>query len=626
MVQFPRRLRSVSSWIQFGCLAALLLMPGRGESQTLGGGIAGLVADGTGAVLPGVTVEASSPVLIEKVRTVATDGAGRYNVVNLPPGTYVVTFTLPGFTTLRREGITLEGTFTAQVNAELNVGAVNETITVAGAAPVVDVQNTNRQFVASKEVLDELPAARSLQAKANLIPGYTGASFGAAIHGSAPNDTYIYNDGMRGGSPYGTGNVNLGWQMNQAASAELTYDTSGQSAEIQVSGIRMNAIPKEGGNTFSGTLFAFGATSGMTADNRNDAVRQVLRDANRLAYSAEINPAFGGPILKDKLWFLAGGVITTSKTWIADTYFPDGRQAYQGLTPDPNYSYLLRLTSQVSTRNKVRVEFDQYVQGVTFSSVGAARSATGGGNGVQPEAAFDARIPQGKHVQGKWTSPVTSRLLLEAQASSQFMHWYNQYQPGRDGLPTIGPLDIGRVELTTGRVTTASTTNANQPGFLQSAIASATYVTGSHSLKAGVSHVWGDTTDNNHLVADIAALNFIGGVPNSVTVTNQPNGNKQNLNTDLGLYVQDKWTLSRVTVNAGVRWDHFNSSIPEQIAAAGRFVPARRFAAQNDLPNWNDGSLRVGVAYDIFGNGRTAVKANAGKYVLGNVGRVRDRP
>ena len=127
----------------------------------------------------GVTVEASSAVLIEKIRTAVSDGAGRYSVVNLPPGSYTVTFTLTGFTTFRREGIILEGTFTAQVNAEMRVGAVNETITVAGQTPVVDVQNTNRQFVAGQALLDELPGARSLAGKATLIPGYTSASFGS---------------------------------------------------------------------------------------------------------------------------------------------------------------------------------------------------------------------------------------------------------------------------------------------------------------------------------------------------------------------------------------------------------------------------------------------------------------
>ena len=132
--------------------------------------ISGLVQDASGAVLPGVTVEASSPALIEKVRTVVTDGAGRYSIVDLRPGTYTVTFTLTGFSTVKRDGIVLSGTFDAPVNADLRVGSLEETITVSGASPVVDVTNTHTQTVLTKEQIEVLPGSRTLQGRAALVP------------------------------------------------------------------------------------------------------------------------------------------------------------------------------------------------------------------------------------------------------------------------------------------------------------------------------------------------------------------------------------------------------------------------------------------------------------------------
>src|SRR5262245_45483093 len=135
--------------------------------------IAGQVKDASGAVLPGVTVEASSPALIENVRSVATGGTGQYRIELLPPGTYTVTFALPGFSTVKREGIQLTGTFTATIDAELRVGAVQETVTVTGESPIVDIQSANKQRVIDRDLIDKLPAGRSPFAQMALIPGVT---------------------------------------------------------------------------------------------------------------------------------------------------------------------------------------------------------------------------------------------------------------------------------------------------------------------------------------------------------------------------------------------------------------------------------------------------------------------
>src|SRR5712691_1031624 len=144
-------------------LAGLLLIPrGTWAQSVSAGGIAGVVRDATGAVLPGVTVEAASPALIEKVRTAMTDGEGQYKIQELRPGTYTVTFTLSDFTTIKREGIELTAGFTATVNADMRVGALAETITVSGASPVVDTQNVRTQNVLSRDVLDSLPSNRAV--------------------------------------------------------------------------------------------------------------------------------------------------------------------------------------------------------------------------------------------------------------------------------------------------------------------------------------------------------------------------------------------------------------------------------------------------------------------------------
>src|SRR5678809_308543 len=149
-------------------LLALLLLPSAAYAQAA---ITGVVKDASGGVLPGVTVEAASPVMIEKVRSVVSDATGQYRIVDLRPGTYSVTFSLPGFSTVKREGIELTGSFTATVNADLKLGGVEETITVTGETPIVDVQSASAQRVLQKDVVDAIPVGRSHQSLAILIPG-----------------------------------------------------------------------------------------------------------------------------------------------------------------------------------------------------------------------------------------------------------------------------------------------------------------------------------------------------------------------------------------------------------------------------------------------------------------------
>jgi hypothetical protein len=250
-------------------LSAVVLLPAAAYAQAA---ITGVVRDTSGAVLPGVTVEAASPVLIEKVRTVVTDGTGQYRIVGLQPGTYAVTFTLPGFNTVRRDGIELSGTFVATVNADLQVGALEETITVTGETPIVDVQSARTQQTISRDILAAIPSSRNVDGIQALIPGMTesGDSGGisgtlqggaASVNGGRGADSRIYADGNNMGWAGGSGG---GGNMPQVASSqEVVLTTSGGLGDAETSGVVVNVIPREGSNTFSGQFNLSGSNDSL---------------------------------------------------------------------------------------------------------------------------------------------------------------------------------------------------------------------------------------------------------------------------------------------------------------------------------------------------------------------------
>ena len=248
-------------------VSGLMLLPAVAWAQTVvSGTIAGLVTDATGAVLPGVTVEAASPALIEKVRTSVTDDQGLYRIVDLRPGLYTVTFTLPGFSTFRREGLELTTAFTATVNAELKVGSLEETITVSGETPVVDVQNIMQQKVFARDVVDALPVGSNVNLYNTLLPGAVLATAnrqdvggnqgeqdqGFGIHGSRQADFIYLRDGMTFNTLMGSGNRTS--SINPGSTQEVTVETGGILAESETGGVQMNIVPKDGGNTFTGSL------------------------------------------------------------------------------------------------------------------------------------------------------------------------------------------------------------------------------------------------------------------------------------------------------------------------------------------------------------------------------------
>ena len=586
--------------------------------------ISGSVRDSSGGVLPGVSVEVASPVLIEKVRSAVTDDQGRYTIIDLRPGVYSVTFTLPGFNTNRQQELELPANFTATVNADLRVGALEESITVTGSTPLVDVQNTQKSVMISRELMDAVPTARNVSGMAALIQGIRMSNTDVGgnqqveqiymtVNGSRQTDTTLQVDGMNLNSLMNDGQVQA--YFSDAAMAESSYQTSGITADVSAGGVRVNLIPKDGGNIFSGQAFLGGTDGAWQADNVTDELRaRNLRTGSRVAHISDFNLGLGGPVLKDKLWFFGSWRRIATDTVIPGSFFANSGAVGTGVEEQWIQNQYLRLTYQATRNNKFSVYHDRYPKFKGHEAIGGA--ITEWDTAAGRRNANNARYYT---AQAKWTSTVTNRLLLEAGYSVNSEYFTARYQPGiqqERGTPawfsTIGKSDLITLTARDGRITPAT---ANDP-VANAITAQASYVTGSHNLKAGFNWTFGGSQIENDINGDLVQL-YRNGVPDSVRVYNTPVRSKEYLNRNLGIFVQDSWTFERMTVNAGVRFESFNAKIQTQTVSAGRFAPERTFAEAPDMPNWFDIAPRLGVSYDVFGNTRTALKATIGRYMAG---------
>ncbi len=603
--------------------ALLVALPGDASAQSV---IAGVVRDTTGAVLPGVTVEASSPALIEKVRTVTTDEAGQFRIVDLRPGLYAVTFTLAGFGTVRREGIELTTDFTASINAELRLGSLEETVTVTGETPIVDIQSATQTQVLTRDLLDAIPTGRSIWAVGSMMTGISlsepdvGGSRGMqqvymAVHGSDRRDNAIQIDGMIVNGIEGDGAIQN--YFNDGMFQEMSYQTSGLTAEVQSSGVRLNMIPKDGSNVFRGSAFWSQVPGDWQTDNFTEELAATgLRAPNRVSRIFDLNLGLGGPIVRDRLWFFS-----SFRRWGVDQTITDSfynldptRRTYQPdssrQTVDDNVikSGVVRLTLQMAQKHKFAAYLDRIVKfrGHECPALSAEEAC-----GIRtPKRYFTA--------QAKYTATPTTRLLLEAGWSEND----ETYSTG-EVQPSVKPTDVARYDRTRDtRWSSYSTGTTPRADYYfrvpdrHTFSGTASYVTGSHALKGGFQLGKGGNTQQREVNGGIGLVQeYRNGVPVSVVVSNTPVYTEEKIKYDLGLFVQDSWTFKRLTVNPGLRIELFNTYVVEQVAAAGRFVPARHFDKIENLPDWKDWAPRLGGAYDLFGDGKTALKAHVGKYM-----------
>ncbi|HEY3045779.1 MAG TPA: TonB-dependent receptor, partial [Vicinamibacterales bacterium] len=631
-------------------LVLFLLLPAGAFAQAA---ITGVVKDASGAVLPGVTVEAASPVLIEKVRAVVTDDTGQYRIVDLRPGAYTVTFSLPGFSTVKREGIELSGDFVATVNADLRVGTLEETITVTGETPIVDVQSARVQNIIDREVMSAIPSSRNANGLQAMIPGLsTGATIGDSggitagsggmagnIHGGRASDSRTMTDG-----------INMGWAgansnaavANVAGAQEVVLTTSGGLGEAETAGVVLNIIPRDGGNTFSGSFVASGATDAMQGSNYTQKLKDLgLRSPQELIKVWEINPMGGGPILRNRLWFYLTYREVYSENTVPGMWFNKNAGDPTKWAVDFDYTRpafrdlrtrlaVARLTWQVSERNKITINHSEQYDVGNFK--GGGSTALGAGSRT-PEAEGIRLYTPGHIQQVSWTSPYTNRLLFEA-GWGNYLSRYANFAPRRDGTHTPGMISVVE-QCSAGCENTAGipglTYRLDAPlggGFQRHQIgtraqvrASVSYIPGAHNMKFGYYGGFSNPSQAYHNISPFIQFRFNNGVPNQLTQTAVYPGTVKFVRNIIptAFYAQDTWTRNRLTLQGGARYDAIVSNYPDSGVGGPDYqlMPVAVFykAGSTEGVSWKDVTPRMSAAYDLFGSGKTAVRVNLGKYM-----------
>ena len=623
------------------------LIPAVAYSQ--GAAITGVVRDGSGAVLPGVTVEAASPALIEKTRSAVTDGTGQYRIVDLRAGIYSVTVTLPGFSTVKREGIELSGSFVATVNAELKVGTVEETITVRGETPIVDVQSAKQQVNVSNAELAALPTSRLIGGLLNLIPGITGpdrdvggakgvtqqATWGGSIHGGRATEGRMLVDGFQATNGNSGGGL---YMANTGTAQEVTISTHGGLGEAETGGVLTNAIPREGSNRFSAMFFFSGANSHMQGSNYT----QELKDAglttppNEIIKVYDVNPAGGGPVIRDRLWFYSSFRTLNSWNTVANIWYNKNDAQVDKWTYEPDFDRpafydnkwsdaSTRLTYQATPRNKFGAYWDEQWN---------CEHCVGGGGFVNPAANTGARVapdgsgPRNNHpghlYQGTWSSPLSDTWYAEAG----FGVWelrYMTFSPRRDGK-----FDERLVNVVEQQGIVPGLNYRAPSAFNYSTVgnhnwrASISHVTGAHNMKFGYFATYTNPTIDTYWPQDISSYQFNNGEPNQFTMQGANSNIQQQILNPTSFYAQEQWTRNRLTLQGGVRYDHqdsgygsFTTSAPKRWGTNRFITPAIEYPAGSiEGVSMNDITPRMGAAYDLFGNGKTAIKGNLGKFPL----------
>jgi hypothetical protein len=626
------------------CLLASTHAFAQGGGASTTGSINGKVADSSAGVLPGVTVTVASPSLMG-VQTAVTDSGGNYRFPSLPPGTYTVTFELPGFNTLKRENIQISMGFTAAVNAELQVASLQETVTVTGDSPVIDTSNTRVQQNFKLEQLQELPNARDLWALLAVTPSVqmSRIDVGGNRAGTQTGySSYGYNGQNRvlvEGINTTEGTSGAGFYVDYGSFEEVFLGTIGQGAEMPTPGVQSQMLGKSGGNKFQGELYQDFEKNGMISENIiNNIPSRFLFDpvanpgGNIRAHSNETlkyrdsNINIGGPMKKDKLWWYFSYRYFTNSVGQPNFIGPIAGNSFDTTLWNPSG----KATYQINQNNKL-IGYYQWGQKTQPNRLVASSVC----NCNLTDLGQTLKQVSGSWIyKGEWNSTLSNNMFAEARYGG-----FGYYFPLIANSDTTSPEIVDNKQNLLFGADQKEQTDRRR---LQ-ATGSLTYFKdgwgGTHNFKVGgemlFEYGWYGYTQvasNNERVTIASS-----GVPSQVifyaptatqvgSLGDGPSGNLlsvDRVNTK-DLFVTDQYTVGRATLNLGLRYDQYDVFTPDQTQLAYAFptglsIPAASCSSspvfcETHYLNWKSVVPRIGATYDLFGTGRTVLKANYGMY------------
>jgi hypothetical protein len=593
----------------------LLLVPSIAVAQTVSattGALNGRVTDNTGAVLPGVTVTLTSPSMMG-ARTASTNEEGQYRFPAIPPGTYLITYELAGFSTVKREEIRVTLGFTASVNVELGVATLQESVTVTGESPVVDTQSTSISTNFDSDQLANLPSARDLWAILAESPGVqlnridVGGSAAGTQSGYVTYGTTGQNRPTVEGIVATEGTDAAGFYYDYGSFDEVAVNAAAHSAEMPWPGVQSNFISKSGGNEFHGSAYAdYESESIQSRNTDEDQIARGLTasgglepsDLNRLTEYHDVNIGAGGYLKKDRLWWYGS---------FRDQYV-SARIPNFPVAPHPTKltNYGGKGTYNLTQNNKLIAYAQAGRKHQPFRQDSFLLGNTTGIN-LTEESTWE-QLYWGWVWKGEWNSVLNDKTFFEVRAGQFGYDWPNL--PNGDS-PRFE--DTGNNNITGGNRDWQRDRRRNQ------VLGSLSYFQdgwgGDHNFKLG-GEIFRETTfeDWKDGYPNDVLHRLNNGRPTDVYLF-EPGAATVGLWTYSG-FLNDTWQVNRrLTMNLGLRFDKYVGYMPEQEHLAGRFNPTpQTFAAVDDVINWNLWSPRAGFTYDITGNGKTVVKLNYGQY------------
>ncbi|MGH9349596.1 MAG: carboxypeptidase regulatory-like domain-containing protein [Vicinamibacterales bacterium] len=583
------------------------------------GTLSGVVRDPQGGVLPGVTITVSSAALIGGGRTAVSGEAGVYQLPTLPPGTYDVTYELTGFSTLKREGIIIRVAQVTRLDVDLAVGALQETVTVSGESPVVDVSSTTTQTNIDKELYEAIPTGRNPWVMAGLVPGVvTGRldvggtegmqQYNLEAFGSADSQKSFSIDGLKTNWGGGSGGATMqyyGFEMYE----EYNMQTASGTAESDVSGVFMNMVTKSGGNRFTSDHNFYFMNESLQGDNIDGALRSRLGLASGAETGAAGNPidvsydwssTLGGPIKRDRAWFF-GAV----RRWRLDQFQigalnPDGSQA---IDDNRIENYMGKATAQVADSTKASFMFNRNLK-YRFHRRDAPYLFVEDKAAVLQDQPAQNYVAQVNQVLGQ-------AAVLDARFGRMWGVFPSRYQPD------VTESDISVRDSARNTRINAATIQSLNPNHRYQANATLSYFVdrlgaGSHDFKVGTQLSWERMAYDRIRNGDIL-LETVNGVATNAYLSNTPINSDHRLDT-WSFFAQDRWMVGRATINAGLRVDGVKAYLPAQSSPAGTWVGERSFPERDVFSYSANVAPRFGISYDLFGNGRTALKGYYGRF------------